>query len=77
MVTLLCSEEEGKKQQMVQTENCCHEDIFLFRNDILCKTGDFFLFKKNTITTIKKGNICYEICIYNVYTFHIIKYVFF
>jgi hypothetical protein len=28
VVTLLCSEEEGKNQQMVQTENGCHEDVF-------------------------------------------------
>jgi len=25
------------KKQMVQTENGSHEDVFLLRNDILCK----------------------------------------
>jgi hypothetical protein len=29
VVTLLCSEEEEKNQQMVQAENGCHEDVFL------------------------------------------------
>jgi hypothetical protein len=72
VVTLLCSEEEGNNQQMVQTENGCHEDVLLLRNYILCKCW-FFLFNKKKLSVIIIKNEPFVMKF--VYIFHIIKYM--
>jgi hypothetical protein len=54
VVTLLCSEEEENNQQMVQTENGCHEDVFLSGTTFYVNGDFFYSAKKNCVSYYHK-----------------------